>query len=183
MTFWMSQEDLGQNILLSLKRCSPTSRSMGSRSTPENHASATTNLNDWVITSLVTLLCTYQINSRPFKPSQSQRLANNCVSSSVWSTYIVTRGKMLLASCPINCFNLQKSQTRVERREPRVFWYNKTCNGTWSISGLLGLQCSVWNTYWFLQTTDWCSHIPKGQAHRFLFTKDEQLPIKLYHNW
>ena len=29
---------------------------------------------------------------------------------------------------------------------------------------------------------NWRSHIPKGQAHRFILTKDEQRPTKLHHN-
>ena len=85
-------------------------------------------------------------------------------------------GKTLWAYCPIRCFNL-------ERRAPKVFWCYQTCDRTWSIVGLTGLQCSVWNTYWCFQTTDWCSHLPKGQSRRFLFNKDEYFPKKLYHDW
>ena len=90
----------GQNILMSSKRCSPATISLGSRSTPANHAFAHTNLTIWVVTSLVTRLCPYQRKSRPFKPLQSQRLANNCVSWSVWSTSIVTYGKSALRFLP-----------------------------------------------------------------------------------
>ena len=72
---------LGQNILLSSKRCLSASRRLGSRSTPASHASEPTNLNTWVITPLVTVLCPYQRKSSPFNTSQSQILANNCASS------------------------------------------------------------------------------------------------------
>ena len=93
ITFCMSQNALGQKILMSSNRFSPASIRMGSRSTPESHALSPTNLNIWIITSLVTVLWPYQIKSRSFKPSQPQRHANNCVSSLVWSTSIVTCGK------------------------------------------------------------------------------------------
>ena len=46
----------------------------GPRSTVASHASDPTNLNTWFITSLVTVLCTYQRKLRSFKPSQSERL-------------------------------------------------------------------------------------------------------------
>ena len=98
MTSCMLQNSLGQNILLSSERCSPTSRSLGSRSTPENHALALKNLTIWVITSLVTRLYPYQIKSRQFKPSQFQKLENNCFSLSVWSTSTVTCGKTPLTA-------------------------------------------------------------------------------------
>ena len=100
MTFCMSQKYLGQNILLSSNRCLPASIRMGTRSTPASHDLAPTNFNTWVITSLGTVLCPNQINSSPFKPLHSQRLANNCASSSVWSTYIVTCGKITLSFLP-----------------------------------------------------------------------------------
>ena len=83
INFCMLQKAIGHKILLSSKRCPPASRRLGSRSTPENYALAPTNLTIWVITSLVTGLCPYQRNSSPFKPSQFQKLANNCVSLSV----------------------------------------------------------------------------------------------------
>ena len=43
ITFCMLQKSLGNNILLSSKRCSTASRRLGSRSTPENLALAPTN--------------------------------------------------------------------------------------------------------------------------------------------
>ena len=168
----MSQKALGQNILLSSKSCLSASIRLGSRSTPASYALGRTNLNTWVITSLVKVLCPHQRKSRPFKTSQLQILAKNCASSSVWSISIVICGKTLLASCPINCLNLQAHQIRVERKAPKLFWCNQMCDMTCIISGLPILQCSVWNTYWCIQTTYWCSHIPKGQANWFLFTKD-----------
>ena len=91
--------------------------------------------------------------------------------------------KTLWDSCLINFPNLQKCQIQLEILAPKQFWCYQTCDRTWSVVGLPGLQCSVWNTYWFFQTTNWLSHIPKGQSHRFLFTKDEKRPTKLYHNW
>ena len=48
--------------------------------TPANYDLAPTNVTIWVITSLVTGLFPYQRKSRPFKPSQIQKLAKNCVS-------------------------------------------------------------------------------------------------------
>ena len=73
--------------------------------------------------------------------------------------------------------------TPEERRAPKVFWCYQLCDKTWIIFGLPWLQWSVWNTYWFLQNTDWRIHIPKRQAHCFLFTKYEQHPKELHHNW
>ena len=183
MTFCMLQNDLGKNILLSSKKCSPDSIRLGSSSTPANNALAPTNLNIWVIMSLMTVLCSYQRKLRPFKPSHFQRLTKNCVGSSVWSTSIVKCVKMLRSSCPINCFNLQKRQIRLERRAPKVFWCYQTCDRKWSIFGLTVLQYSVSNTYWRFQAIYWCSHLQKGQAHCFLFVKDEYCPTKLHHNW
>ena len=86
-------------------------------------------------------------------------------------------------SCPIKCLNFQKRQIQLERRSQKVFWWYQTCDGTLIIVGLHRLQCSDWNTYWCFQTTNWCIHTPKGQAHRFLLTKDEQLPAELHNNW
>ena len=80
---------------------------------------------------------------------------------------------------PLTCLNFQKCQIRLERQAPNFFRCYQTCYRTWSIVGLSGLQCSVWNTYWCFQTTNWLSHIPKGQAHRFLFSKNEQRPTEL----
>ena len=37
------------------------------------------------------------------------------------------------------------------------------------LKGYPWLQCSVWNTHWCFKITTWRSHIPKGQANRFLF--------------
>ena len=84
--------------------------------------------------------------------------------------------KALWASRPINCINFQKCQIWLERQAPKVCWSYQKCDRMWSIVELPGLQCSVWNTFWCFQTTTWRSHIPKGQAYHFLFTKDEQLP-------
>ena len=75
ITFCMLQKDLGQNIFLSSKRCSPTSRRLGSRSMPANLVLAHTNLTIYVITSLMKGLCPYLRKSRQFKPSQFQK---NC---------------------------------------------------------------------------------------------------------
>ena len=83
-----------------LKEKNSASRRLGSRSTPASHASSPTNLNTWVITSLVKVLCPYQIKSRPFNPSQYQRLENNLISSLVLSTPIVTCVKSALSFLP-----------------------------------------------------------------------------------
>ena len=77
--------------------------------------------------------------------------------------------KALWASRPINCIHFQKRQIRLERRVLKVFQCYQTCDRTWSIVGLPGLQGSVWNTYWCFEIKNWRSNIPKGQAHRFLF--------------
>ena len=183
MTFCMLQKALGQNILLSSKRCSPASRRLGSRSTPANHVLSPTNLTIWVITSLVTELCPYERKSRQFKPSQFQKLA---IIASVYRHDQLLPwhvAKALWASRPINCINFQKRQIQLERRAPKVFRCYQICDRTWSIVELPWLQSSVWNTYWCFEITTWRSHIPKGQAHCFLFTKDEQLPTKLHHDW
>ena len=100
------------------------------------------------------------------------------VSLSVWSTSTVTCGKTTLTFFPINCLNFQERQMQLERRAPKVFWCYQTCDRTWIIVDLPGLQCFVWNTYWCFQNTNWRSHIPKGQAHHFLFAKDGQCPKK-----
>ena len=182
MTFCVLQRSLEKNILLSSKRCSPASRRLGSRSTPENHALAPTNLTIWVITSLVTGLCPYQIKARPFKPSQSQNIAK--IASVYWYYQLLSWhvGKALRASCPINCLNFQKRQIWLERRAQKLFLCYQTCDRTWIIVGPPGLQCSVWNKYWWFQTTNWRSNIPKGQAHNLILTKYEQCPTKLQHN-
>ena len=117
-------------------------------------------------------------HSIPCSPKDSQIIAPVHQYNQFLSLHVT---KILWASWPINCFNLQERQILVERRAPKVFWCNQTCDGTWIIAGLPGLQCSVLNTYWCFQTTNWCSHIPKEQANCFLFTKYEQLPTKLYH--
>ena len=70
----------------------------------------------------------------------------------------------------------QKRQIRMERRASKLFWCYQTCDRTWHIVGLPGLQCSVWNPYWCFQTINLRSHIP------FQFMKDEQCPTKLHHN-
>ena len=76
--------------------------------------------------------------------------------------------KALWSSRPINCRKFPKRQIRLERWAQTVFWCYQTCDKTLSIVGLPRLQWSVWNTYWFFQTTNWRSNIPKGQFHRFL---------------
>ena len=173
----MLKKDIGQKILLSLKICSPAFRSLASRSTPKNHALEPTSLTIWVITSLVTGLCPYQRKSRPFKPSQSQK--NTQIIASVhWYDQLLSWyvAKALWASFPIDCFNPPKRQIRLERQAPKDFWCYQTCDRTWNIFCLPGLQCSVWKTYWCFQTTNCRSNIPKGPAHQFLLIKYAQLP-------
>ena len=162
MTFCMLQKAFVQKTLLSSKRCSPAPRSLGSRSTPSNHALAPTNLTIWVITSLVTGLCPYQIKLLAFNPSQFQKLAK--IASVYWYDQLLSWhvAKALWASLPMNCLNSPKRQIQLERRPPKLFWCYQTCDRTWRIFGLPRLQYSVWNTYWYFQTTNWRSHIPKG---------------------
>ena len=154
-----------------------------SRSKPANHALAPTNLTIWVITSLVTGLCHTKESWGHLSPrssKNSQIIASVHQHDLLISWYVV---KALWASCPINCLNFQKRQIWLERRAPIFFWYYQTCDRTWSIAGPPGLQCSVLNIYWCIQATNWHSCIPKGQARCFLFTKDEQRPTELHHNW
>ena len=69
----MLQKAIGNNVLLSSKRCSPAPRRMGSRPTPANHVFTPKKLTIWVIKSLVTGLCPYQRKSGPFKPSKYKK--------------------------------------------------------------------------------------------------------------
>ena len=119
-------------------------------------------------------------HSSPRSPKNLQTVASVYRYDQLLLWHVV---KVLRASLPINCLNLQKRQIQLERRAPKVFWCYQTCDRTWSIVFLLGLQWPVWNTYWCFQTKNWRSRILKGQSHRFLFTKDEQRPKKLHHNW
>ena len=118
-------------------------------------------------------------HSSPRSPKNSQTIASVYRYDQLLLWHVA---KAIWASCPINCLKFEKRQIRLERRAPKVFWCYQTCDRTWSIVGITGLQCSIWNTYWCFQTTNWRSHISNGQAHCFLFTKYEQCPTKLHHN-
>ena len=113
-----------------------------------NYALGPTNLTTRVITSLVTGLCPYQRNLRQFKPSQFPKKTQTIASVYRYDQLLPLHvEKELWSSCPINCLNFQKRQIRLERQASKVFWCYQTCDRTWSIVGLPGLQCSVWNTY------------------------------------
>ena len=105
-------------------------------------------------------------NSIPRSSKNSQTIASVYRHDQLLPWHVA---KALWDSCPINCINFQKRQIRLERRAPKVFRCYQTCDRTWSIVGLPGIQCSVWNTYWCFEITTWRSHIPKRQAHHFLF--------------
>ena len=112
-------------------------------------------------------------HSSPLSPKNSQTIASVHRYYQLISWHVA---KVLWASCPVNCLNLQKHKIRLEKWAPKIFWYYQTCDRKWSIVDLPVLQCSVWNTYWCFQTTNWRSHILKRQAHCFLFTTYEQRP-------
>ena len=106
-TFCMLQKALGQKILLSSERCSPTPRRLVSRLTPASHASLPTNLNTWVITSLVTGLCPYkesQGHLHPHIPKYSQTIAPVYWYDQIISWHVA---KVIWSLCPINCINLK----------------------------------------------------------------------------
>ena len=119
-------------------------------------------------------------HSSPRSSKNSQNIASVYRYDQLLSWHVA---KVFWDSCPINCFNIQKRQIRLETRAPKVFWCYQTCDRTWIIVGLTKHRCSVWNTYWWLQTKNSRIHIPKRQAHCFLFMKDEQRPTKLQDNW